>query len=124
MHIFFLVSATVKHYLKTQHKLDEVAIDLKLQQIGTYISHKICELNKNPKPIGLKITKVQSDTTNISDTSETQHESNSEKENERSENEEKEDEENDEEETTDDANKSDSESDNKKSNNESDSDSK
>ena len=125
LHIFFLVLATVKHYLKTHFKLDEVAIDLQLQQLGTHIAHKICDLNK-PKCAGLKIAEVQSDATNTIDA--TQHESNSEKEKEGND-QEKEDKESDNESTdTTDKNKSDNiESDiesDKESNNESNSDSK
>lgn len=106
--------------------MDEVAIDLQLQQLGTHIAHKICDLNKRPKCAGLKIAEVQSDATNTIDA--TQHESNSEKEKEGND-QEKEDKESDNESTdTTDKNKSDNiESDiesDKESNNESNSDSK
>ncbi|KAM0729412.1 hypothetical protein ACS0PU_004766 [Formica fusca] len=115
------IRATVKHYLITQYDLDEISIDFELQQLGSHIAHKICELNRNPKFTGLRIkttslctteilnennifAEVQSDT-NISDNSETLHdvsqESNAEKENEEKNNEEKGDEENDEKESND-----------------------
>ncbi|XP_070519743.1 uncharacterized protein [Cardiocondyla obscurior] len=45
---------TLKHYLITQRNIDEVSVDVELQHIGTYISHKICELNRTVKCTFLK----------------------------------------------------------------------
>lgn len=51
---FRFVSATAKNYIITHCGLNEVSVELELQQIGTYISHKICELNKAARPTSLK----------------------------------------------------------------------
>lgn len=60
----------------TQRNLDEVSIDIELQQLGTYIAHKICELNRTLQSITSKhrqkikaavCTVVTTDTNNVSE---------------------------------------------------------
>ncbi|XP_071636274.1 uncharacterized protein [Temnothorax longispinosus] len=43
------IKDTFRHWLSTERGYDEVAIDFEVQQVGTYISQKISELNREKK---------------------------------------------------------------------------